>query len=255
MKGTFVNIAAILAGTALGLGFGRLIPERLRRITMQAIGLAVLAIGLQMAIDPRVSSAAVPYAGKLPYYPNLLVMVGGLVIGAIIGELLQIELRLERFGHRLQQLAARMPAIAPVNGNNQPDAKGHRLVEGFVTASLLYCVGAMAVIGAIKDGVGDPSILYLKATLDGVASVVLASTFGIGVGLSVIPLIIYQGGISLASSFIAPVLTVPVLATLTAVGGLLIASIGLDMLGIKRLPVGNLLPAIFVAAALAYFFG
>ena len=132
--------------------------------------------------------------------------------------------------------------------DREPDAKGHRMVEGFVTASLLYCVGAMAVIGSIKDGTGDPSVLYVKSLLDGIASIALASTFGIGVALSVIPVLVYQGGITLAASAVAPFLTLPVLSTLTAVGGMLIAAIGLDIIGIKRLPVGNLLPAVFVAA-------
>jgi uncharacterized membrane protein YqgA involved in biofilm formation len=254
MTGTLVNVLAVLVGTAIGLGFGRLIPERIRSISMQAIGLAVLGIGLQMAIDPRIDPAALNYAGALPYHPNPLVIVGSFIIGSIIGELAQLELRLERFGNRLQQLAARIPAISP-GREREPDAKGHNLVEGFMTASLLYCVGAMAVIGSIKDGTGDPSVLYIKALLDGVASIALASTLGVGVALSVIPLAIYQGGISLASSALTPVLTLPVLSTLTSVGGMLIAAIGLDILGIKRLKVGNMLPAVFVGAILAYFVG
>jgi uncharacterized membrane protein YqgA involved in biofilm formation len=253
MRGTLVNVVAVLAGTAVGLGFGRLIPERIRIIAMQAVGLAVLAIGLQMAIDPRIDPTLLHYTGKLPYYPNPLVLVGALVIGSIIGELLKLEMRLEHFGHWLQEQAMRLPMLAPGH-EREPDAKGHGMIEGFMTASLLYCVGAMAVIGSIKDGTGDPALLYLKSTLDGVASIALASTFGIGVALSVIPLAIYQGGITLASSAIAPVLTLPVLSALTAVGGMLIAAIGLDILGIKRLPVGNMLPAVFVAAVLAYFF-
>jgi uncharacterized membrane protein YqgA involved in biofilm formation len=113
----------------------------------------------------------------------------------------------------------------------------------------------MAVIGSFQDAAGQPQVLYIKALLDGVASVVLATTLGGGVGLSVLPLAIYQGGITLAASRITGVLTVPVLGTLTASGGLLIAAIGLALLEIKRLPIGNLLPGIFVAAALAWFVG
>ncbi len=134
-------------------------------------------------------------------------------------------------------------------------ARGRSLVEGFVTASLLYGVGAMAVIGSIQDAAGQPQVLYVKALLDGIASVVLATTLGAGVGLSVLPRALYQGGITVAASRVTGVLTVPVLATLTASGGLLIAAIGLGLLEIKRLPIGNLLPGVFVAAALAYFLG
>jgi uncharacterized membrane protein YqgA involved in biofilm formation len=254
MKGTLVNVIAIIAGTGVGLLFGRLIPERVRNIAMTAIGLAVIGVGLQMAIDPRIDPAGLHYAGALPYHPNPLIVILGMVVGGIIGELAQLEKRLESFGHRLQGLVSRMPWAAP-GKDREPDAKGHRLVEGFVTASLLFCVGAMAVIGSIKDGTGDPSVLYIKALLDGIASVVLGTTFGIGVGLSILPVLVYQGGIALAAQAVQPFLTLPVLSTLTAAGGLLIAAIGLDMTGIKRLPVGNLLPGVFVAALLAYFFG
>jgi uncharacterized membrane protein YqgA involved in biofilm formation len=171
------------------------------------------------------------------------------VVGGIVGELLQLELRLERFGAWMQSLARRRPSLA---AGGAAEERGHDLVEGFVTASLLYCVGAMAVIGAIQDAAGQPQVLLVKALLDGVASVVLATTLGAGVGLSVIPLALYQGGITAAASGVAAYLTVPVLTTLTAAGGLLIAAIGLDLVGIKRLPIGNLLPGVFVAAALAY---
>jgi uncharacterized membrane protein YqgA involved in biofilm formation len=254
MKGTLVNVLAVLVGSGVGLLFGRLIPERVRRIAMTAIGLAVIAQGLQMAIDPRVDATKFVYHGALPYHPNMLVVIGGLVIGGIIGELLQIEKRLEDFGHWIKEMVERIPALAPKSAA-EPDAGGHNLVEGFVTASLLYCVGAMAVLGAIADGAGDPSILYVKALLDGIASIVLATTLGVGVALSVLPLFLYQGAISLASGLIAPYLTLPVISTLTATGGLLIAAIGLDLTGIKRLPIGNLLPGVFVAAILAYFLG
>jgi len=252
--GTVVNVAAVLAGTAVGLLFGRLVPERVRTTAMAAVGLCVLGLGLQMALDPRIDPAKVGWTGPLPYHPNPLVVIGGLVVGGVAGELLQLELRLERLGQRFQAIAARLPGLAPGKGAG-PDGKGHDLVEGFVTASLLYCVGAMAVIGAIQDGAGQPQVLFVKALLDGIASVVLATGLGAGVALSVAPLGLYQGGITLAASGVAPYLTLPVLAALTSSGGLLIAAIGLDLTGIKRLPIGNLLPGIFVAAALAWLVG
>lgn len=251
-SGTLVNVATVVAGSAVGVLFGRLIPERIRATAMSAIGLAVLGLGLQMAIDPRIDPARVGWTGALPYHPNPLVVIGGLVLGGVVGELLQLELRLERFGQRMQALATRLGAV---RARGDAGAQGHDLVEGFVTASLLYCVGAMAVIGSIQDAAGQPEVLFVKALLDGIASIVLATTLGPGVGLSAGSLLVYQGGITLAASSVARFLTLPVLATLTSAGGLLIAAIGLDLLGVKRLPVGNLLPGVFAAAGLAWFFG
>ncbi|HTP24229.1 MAG TPA: DUF554 domain-containing protein [Anaeromyxobacteraceae bacterium] len=248
--GTLVNMGAVLVGTVVGLFFGRLIPERVRATAMAAIGLSVLGLGLQMALDPRIDPDKLRYAGTLPYHPNPLIVIGGLVLGGILGELLELERALERVGRRLQQIAPRLrPAAQPGAAERQG------IVEGFVTASLLYCVGAMSVIGSIQDGTGQPQVLYVKALLDGTASVVLGSALGAGVGLSALPLGLYQGGITLAASSVTRYLTLPVLTTLTSAGGLLIAAIGLDLLAIKRLPVGNLLPGIFIASALAYFFG
>lgn len=244
--GTLVNVLAILAGTGVGLAFGRVIPERVRSTVMAAIGLAVLGLGLQMALDPRIDPAKLGYTGPLPYHPDPLVVIVGLVAGGIAGELAGLEARLERFGERLRGAAVRLPGFR---------GAGHELVEGFVTASLLYCVGAMAVLGSIQDGAGQPQLLYVKALLDGIAATVLATTLGAGVGLSVIPVALYQGGITLGAGFVARFLTLPVLAALTSAGGLLIAAIGLDLTGIKRLPIGNLLPGVFVAAALAHFLG
>ena len=251
--GTLVNVLAVIGGSAVGLLFGRLIPDRVRTTAMAAIGLAVLGLGLQMAIDPAIDPAKVGWTGPLPYHPNPLIVIGGLVVGGVVGELLALEARLERFGQRMQALAGRLGTAG--GGAGGATWGGHDLVEGFVTASLLYCVGAMAVIGSIQDAAGQPSVLYVKALLDGIASVVLATTLGPGVALSALPLLVYQGGITLMAGAVARFLTLPVLSTLTAAGGLLIAAIGLDLLGVKRLPVGNLLPGVFVAAALAHFLG
>ena len=230
--GTAVNVVAIVAGTAIGLLFGRLIPARVRATAMAAIGLSVLGVGLQMAIFPRVDATKLAHAGAGSFQPNPLVVIGGLVVGGMLGEVLQLELRLERFGAWMQSLARRAPATAVPTAS-----QGHDLVDGFVTASLLYCVGAMAVIGAIQDAAGQPDILFVKALLDGVTAIMLASTLGVGVALSVLPLALYQGGITAAASGVAAYLTLPVLVTLTSAGGLLIAAIGLDLTGIKRLPV------------------
>ncbi|MGD8353935.1 MAG: DUF554 domain-containing protein [Pseudomonadota bacterium] len=224
LKGTFVNVAAVIFGCLLGRYLGHLIPERMRRTVMMGLGLAVLAIGMQLALQTR----------------NPLIVIGALLIGGIAGETLSIEARLENMGHRLQQRFRDSGNVA----------------EAFVTASLLYCIGAMAIMGSLQDGLGDePTILYAKSALDGIASVALASTLGIGVIFSVVPLFLYQGAITLAAGWVQGLLTDPVIAEMNATGGLLIFAIGLDILQIRKLPIGNLLPAIFVAAALAIFIG
>ena len=249
MNGVIVNVVAVLAGTFAGLLFGGVIPDRMRSTAFSGIGLATIVIGAMMAIG-GLTDLAGSHLGL--YAP--LVLVGSLVLGAIVGEALGIEAALERIGHRLQSAAGRIPLLAPAKANGQGE-KGHTLVEGFVTASLLFCVGAMAVLGSIQSGLGDPSTLYLKALLDGFASIALASTLGAGVGLSSIPIFIIQGGIALAASSVEPFMTTAVIDTIRATGGALILAIGFDLTGIRRLPVGNLLPAILIAAAFGWFLG
>jgi len=248
--GVIVNVVAIVVGTAIGLAFGGLIHDRMRDTAFRAIGLSTIIIGAGMAIGGLNALGKTDMGDYAP-----LVLVGSLVLGGIVGELLRIEHYLERFGHWLQEIAGRMPFLAPTPRTDEPNAKGHTLVEGFVTASLLFCVGAMTVLGSIQDGLGDPSTLYLKATLDGVASVALASTLGVGVGLSVIPVVVVQGGIALAASSMGSVMTPAVIAAIQATGGALILGIGFDLAGIKRLPFGNLLPAIVLAAFAAAWLG
>ena len=224
LQGTFVNIAAIIAGCLVGRWAGRYLSARMRQTLMIGLGLAVLLIGLQLALQSQ----------------QIMIVIGGLIFGGLIGELLGIEKRLEEFGLHLQKRFSGMGKIA----------------EGFVTASLLYCVGAMAIMGALQDGMGgEPTILYAKAALDGVASIALTSTLGIGVIFSVIPLLLYQGGITLIAELAQTILTEPVITEMNAVGGLLIVAIAIDLMGIKRLPVGNLLPAVFVVVALVWGFG
>lgn len=245
--GVIANVLAVIAGTAVGLAFGGIIPERMRETTFKTIGLATFIIGIAMSTG---GLAAIGRAkGPLGTY-SALVFVGSLAVGAIIGEALRIEYWLERFGQWLQSISKNIPWLQPTSGDPTAE-KGHTLVEGFVTASLLYCVGAMTVLGSIQDGLGDPSTLYLKATLDGMASIALASTLGVGVGLSIIPVLLVQGGIALAASSLQGAITPEVISAIEAVGGALILAIGLDLMGVKRLPVGNILPAIFVAMGLA----
>lgn len=249
MIGVLVNVGAVLLGTAVGLLFGGLISEKLRDISFRAVGLSVLIIGISMSLGGLKALGASHLGNFAP-----LVLVGSLVVGGIFGEAIGIERGLERFGHFLQEKTAKIPLFAPP-AEDQPGAKGHTLVEGFVTASLLFCVGAMTILGSIQSGLGDPSLLYLKSLLDGIASVALATSFGAGVGLSVIPVIAIQGAIALAAGTVQPYMTVPVIAGLECVGGALILAIGLDLTGIKRLPYGNMLPGVLIAAFIAGIWG
>jgi uncharacterized membrane protein YqgA involved in biofilm formation len=252
VSGVLLNVITILVGTAIGLSFGKAIPDRFRSIAFKAIGLSTFIIGVSMAITGLGKMGQTRMGDYAP-----LVLVGSLVVGALLGELIGIEYWLEKFGEWLQDVSYRIPwfSTAPKDASDEPGEKGHTLVEGFVTASLLFCVGAMTVLGSIKDGLGDHSVLYLKSLLDGFAALLLATTLGIGVGLSIIPVIIVQGGIALSARAIQPFLTPGVIPSITCVGGALILCIGLDLSGIKRLPVGNMLPAILIAAVVGGLLG
>lgn len=247
MSGVLVNVLTVIAGTAVGLVFGGLIAERFRAIAFTAIGSATTLIGASMSINGLADMGKAP--GALGRYA-FLVFVGSLVIGSLTGEAIRIEHWLERFGMWLQEVSykVRWFSSAPRDKRDEPGEKGHTLVEGFVTASLLFCVGAMTVLGSIQDGLGDHSILYLKSLLDGIAALFLATSLGVGVGLSALPVLVVQGAIALSAHSVQPYLTPGVIACISGVGGALIFAIGLDLLGIKRLPVGNMLPAIILAA-------
>ena len=243
-SGVIANVITVLIGTAVGLAFGRVISERFRRIAFAALGLSTFSIGGTMVIGGLMDADAAgsKYA--------VLVLVGSLVIGGLIGEAIDIEKWLERFGHWLRSVALKVPVFKAAAGEGE-----HQMAEGFVVASLLFCVGTMTVVGSLQDGMGDPGLLYLKALLDGVAAVALASAMGVGVGFSIIPIIVIQGGIALGAHALQPLLTDAVVREMSTVGGTLILAIGLDLMNVKRLPVGNLMPAVFVAALLGAFFG
>lgn len=220
MKGTLVNAAAILSGSVVGLLLKRGMPERYQHTIMQGLALAVGVIGLQMAFKTQ----------------NMLIVILSIVIGAIIGEALNIDDLLTKLGNWLTA------KLGSQYGN---------VGEGFVTASLVYCVGAMAVVGSIQDGLtGDASTLYAKSMLDGVSAVVFASTLGIGVALSSVSVIAYQGTITLLAGAFSTLLTEQIITELTAVGGVLIIGISILMLDVKKIKVANLLPAIPAAVVI-----
>jgi len=226
--GTIVNAVAIIAGGLAGIFIKKGLPERYKSIVMQAIGLSVLFIGISGALQ---GIFTVIDNGRLDTR-YIMTMIFSLVAGGIIGELINIERKLEQLGNWFQ---------------NRLFKNGGNFAEGFVTASLVYCVGAMAIVGSLEDGLsGNPKTLFAKAILDGVSSVVFAATMGYGVPFSALPVFLYQGSITLAAGLIKPLLTDAVISQMSLVGSVLIFAIGLSMLDIKKIKVGNMLPAIFL---------
>ncbi len=221
MLGTFVNTIAILLGSLIGLLLKGGIPDRFMKTVMHAISLAVIMIGLKGALQSD----------------DILLIIFSLAIGSVIGEFAGIEHRLECLGQWLEKRFSRSEG---------------GFAKGFVAASLLFCVGSMAIVGSLESGLaGNHQTLFAKSVLDGVASIIFASTFGIGVMFSAVSVLIYQGLITLSATLIKPFLVPAVVSQMSAVGGLLIMAIGINMLEIKRIKVGNMLPAIFIP--LIYF--
>ena len=224
MKGTLVNTAAVILGSLIGLAVGSRLPEKVKQMVMNGLGLCTLLIGFKMA-----------FKGE-----QILLIIGSLVLGGIIGELLDIEGWLERLGEKIKK------RVKSESGN---------FVVGFVTASLVFCVGPMTVVGSIEDGIrGDASILYAKSVLDGFASIAFASGLGIGVLFSAVTVLVYQGLLTLLGQKLSFLLNQHVLNELTATGGLMIVGIGLLLLDIKKVRVGNFLPALVIVVILALFF-
>lgn len=248
--GTLLNIAAILVGSALGVLIGHRIPERTRRTVTDGLGLAVLVIGgLNVVALTNDSYVAAVGAGG-----TLLVVIGAILIGGIIGSTLRIEDRLEEFGGWLQRAAKRRRGVTP-DGADQDDVtvdpgRG-RFIEGFVDASLVFCIGPLAILGALSDGLGHGiEQLALKSTLDGFASLAFAATLGWGVAASAIAVGAWQGLLTVLGVFLGEFLSAALIASITATGGVLLLGVGLRMLNIRQVPVGNLLPALVVAPVL-----
>lgn len=229
--GTVVNAAAVIAGGLAGLFLKRSLPERYKNIVMQAIGLSVVIIGISGTLQ---GIFQVIDDGKLDRL-NIMIMILSLVIGGVIGETINIECKLEKLGNWFQSKFSK-------NGGN--------FAEGFVTASLIFCVGAMAIVGALEDGLtGNAKTLFAKAVIDGISAVIFAATMGLGVPFAAFPVLIYQGAITLLADFIKPLLTDTVITQMSLIGGILIFGIGLSLLEIKKIKVGNLLPAVFLPIA------
>lgn len=218
MIGTLINCAAIIAGSLLGLLLRRGMKPSVSQTVMQGVGLSVILIGVNGAIQTG----------------NTLLVILSMVVGGIIGSLVDIDRRMNQLGAWAER---------KLSGSKE----GNTFAKGFVTASLVYCVGAMAVVGALDSGIrGDHTTLIAKAALDGITAIIFASSLGIGVMLSVLPVLVYQGAIALLGNLVAPLLQQAVITEMSAVGGLLIMGIGINMLLDKDIKVANLLPAILI---------
>ncbi len=224
MTGTFINIAAVAAGGLGGLLLRRRLPARLAETIFQGVGLFTLVLGTRLALGSE----------------NALVVLFSLVLGGMAGEALDLEARLDALGRRLEARYGR---------------KDGDFTKAFVSASLLFCVGPMTILGSIADGLqGDYTILLTKSVMDGLSSVAFASTLGVGVLFSVFTILFYQGGLTLLAGSVRQFMTDPVVRELTATGGLMIVGIGINMLGMARIRVANFLPGLLVAIVLARLF-
>ena len=216
MLGTLVNFSAIIIGSIIGLLLKNGVPEKLSNTIMQGLGLCVLLIGISGAIKGS----------------NVLLIIISVVIGGFIGELIDLDNLLQKLGDKIE---------------NRFKGNGVKISEGFVTASLLFCVGSMAIVGALQSGLeGNHKILFAKSMLDGISSIIFASSLGIGVLLSAFSVLIYQGAITLAASLLKGVLIQSVVTEITAVGSLLIIGLGFNILNITKIKVANLLPSVFI---------
>ena len=225
-------MAAILVGGAVGLALRKALPSRVAGTVMQGVGLAVVAVGLFGAIGASFAADG----GRLSY-DHVLIMIASLAVGALVGEAVRVEDRLDSLGKAVERRFAAAGGEGSVS-------------QGFVTATLVFCVGSMAIVGSLEDGIkADPTILLAKSALDGITSMIFASAMGAGVLLSGAAVGLYQGLITLSSAFVSPLLDGATVDRMSLVGSVLIVAIGLNMLKVAKVKVGNLLPAVFVPIA------
>ncbi len=224
MLGTIVNILAVIAGGTIGLLIRSKLPDRFIRIVFQVMGLFTIFLGIWMALKSE----------------NFLLLVGSLILGAVIGEWIDIDKYMNRLSDWLK---------------GRTRIKEGKFSEGLVTAFLLYCMGSMTILGAIEEGVNnDPNLLLIKSLMDGVSSIALASALGIGVIFSVIPMLFYQGGLTLFAGSVSAYLTDPIVNELSATGGILLIGLGINILEIKQIKVINMIPALVIVVLLNFLF-
>ncbi len=245
--GTVINMATIVVGSLLGMAVGHRLPTRTSGVVTDVLGLVTLLMaGLSVVsvTDPSLRAATGTGA-------PVLIVLGALLIGGIIGSFAQIENRLEGLAGQIQGRLARRPSLVGAAETGQDHGARERFIEGWLSASLLFCVGPLTILGSLSDGMGRGiEQLTLKSVLDGFASLAFASSFGVGVLFSVVSVAVVQGLLTLAGVLLGSVLPDAHVAALTATGGLMLVGIGLRLLNIKQVPVGDLLPALVVAPLL-----
>jgi uncharacterized protein len=245
--GTVVNVATVVVGAGLGLLLGHRLPVRTRETVTDALGLVTLLIGALSARAVLSDELAAEVGTAAP----VLIVLGSLLLGGIAGSLVDIERQLDRLGDWLRRRLTRTS-----DGGEADHEARRRFIEGFVTASLVFCVGPLTILGALSDGLGlGAEQLLLKAALDGFASIAFAASLGVGVLASAVAVAGIQGSLTLVGFLLGDFLPAPHLAAITACGGLLLLGVALRLLGIKAVPVGNLLPALLVAPLLVTVVG
>lgn len=224
MIGTLVNVAAVVAGSLIGMVLKNRLPQKITTIVFQAIGLATIFFGISMALKSN----------------NWVILILSLVSGAIIGQVLNLDERMNRVGERLKTILK---------------VSNIKFTEGLVTAFLLFCMGSMTVLGSLEEGMNNNADLLLaKSVMDGFSSIALAAAMGIGVMFSALPLLIYQGAITLFAGSLQEFLSTPMINEITATGGILLIGMGFNILEIKKIPVLNLLPALLTAVCIYFIF-
>lgn len=224
LLGTIVNAGAIILGSLVGLLARKAIPQRMGDLIMTAIPIVVMVLGVQFSI----ASA------------NILIVIVSLVIGAIIGEWIDIDKKLDNFGKSVQ---------------SKLKGKDSNFSVAFVSTTLIYCVGSMAILGSIESGINNQhTILYTKALMDGISAIFFASTLGAGVAFSSISVLLYQGILTILAGYVAPYLSSAVVTEMSATGGILLIALAFTILGIKKIKVANMLPAIFLPIVIMLFF-
>ncbi|WP_130013851.1 DUF554 domain-containing protein [Serinicoccus sediminis] len=237
--GTVVNVVAVLLGAGLGIVAGHRLPARVRAVVTDCLGLVTVVVALLSALEVTSPELAAAVGTGAP----VLVVLGSVVLGGVIGSLLRIEERLEALAGRIQRLVQRAGGTG--------SAARERFVEGWLSASLLFCVGPLTILGALSDGLGRGiDQLVLKSALDFFAALAFASTFGVGVLLSAVSVAVVQGALTVTGYALGAVVSEAQVAALTAVGGVLLLGIALRLLSVRQVPVGDLLPALAVAPLL-----
>jgi uncharacterized membrane protein YqgA involved in biofilm formation len=235
--GTALNVVTVLVGSGIGVMLGHRLPQRTRDTVTDALGLVTLLIAALAAASVTSGTLTNAVGDSAP----VLIVLGSMLIGGIVGSLLRIEAGLESIGAWLQRRLTR----------SELSEQRRRFVEGFVSSSLVFCVGPLTILGSLNDGLGNgPDQLILKSALDGFAAIAFAASFGWGVAAAAISVLVVQGGLTGLGALLGQLLPDPQLAALTATGGLLLAGVGLRLLQIRAVPVGDLLPALLVAPLL-----